>query len=144
VLKEVAKATVETLKPPNGYEDPGPWRRKVWVSLLVIIAVLALHFSIDGGFAARFGISAVVRADQLENRVAQVEGRLNRIEGKQDSALRLALATEICRLYHLRNMAVPGSPLRAQLELSYEEKQNNFSDINEGARYSIVECSPPQ
>lgn len=143
MIEKAGKAVAQSLRPPSGGEDPGPWRRKVWLSLLAIIAILAIHFAWDSGYGKPFGLTPVVRADQLDDRMGKVEGRLDTIEGKQNQSLKLALAQEICRLFHLRNAADSGSQLREQLDKSFEEKQTEFATINRGARYSVAECSPP-
>ena len=65
MIKEI-KDGIRSLVPPANGEDPRPWRINVFVTLLVLIAVLAFHLASVNGYLSGLGIPAVAKADELE------------------------------------------------------------------------------
>jgi len=99
---------------------------------MAIIAVGSFHIAAVKGMIP--GVDGVAHAADIEN----IDRRLTALEEKQNVALRLQLAAEICRVYRLR--AESSSPTRSILDSSLERLQEDYAEVNRGRRYSILEC----
>lgn len=113
---------------------PGsPRTKREWLISIVIFAIVVWILWAMGAMTA-IGFPGLARAENVEK-------RLNSIEAKQDLQLMLALGTEVCRIYYLR-MGAQGLLLQ-QLNQSFDEKQRQYEEVA-GARYPVIECTPPQ
>jgi hypothetical protein len=135
------------LKPPTNGEDPTPWRFKMWGTVLLILALGTLYLLADFGAFERIGISAGARAQDVEQVRSELKADIGRLERKvdaqgetQNEILRLAMITELCRIYWLR-MGESGVLLQ-QLNDTFERLQTNYAALNNGARFPAVECGP--
>ena len=60
-----AAAAARAILPPNGDEDPRPWRINVFFSLLCIWSILGFHIASTSGWLIALGISGVANAGEL-------------------------------------------------------------------------------
>lgn len=90
------------------------------------------------------GIRGFALANEVDEKIAQLDHRLSAIEAKQDIALRIALADEICRLYALRAQNVANPPLWRTLNDTFNARQQDYSAINGGREYDVGQCSAPR
>lgn len=125
MVKTALGLFAEALKSPTA-----AWR-------LLVAGVIAVHIAWACSWLP--GIQGFALAADLDVTKASVDARLKSIEEKQDISLRLALAAEICRIQALRN-STADTALRAQLTRSFDEKQEAYRSVNNGARYPIAEC----
>jgi len=124
----------EALLPPDNGKDPSRWRWKVWATLMAIIAVGSFHIAAVKGMIP--GVDGVAHAADIEN----IDKRLTALEEKQNVALRLQLAAEICRVWRQRQTEA-GTVTRAILDNAFDRLQEDYASVNRGVRYSAVECS---
>ena len=125
MIKEALGLITEALKTPTA-----AWR-------VLVAFVITMHVAWACSWLP--GISGFALAADLEASKLETNSRLSSIEAKQDISLRLALAAEICRIQSLRN-ATADAVMRAQLNRSFDEKQEQYASVNRGARYPIAEC----
>jgi len=124
-MSALVKGVGRALVPPG--IEPDLWWRLV-VSGVLSFLFLAFLWSV-GAFAA-LGFPGLARADKLAE-----------IERKQDMQLRITLAQEVCRLYFLRMDA--SGQLWAQLNDTFDKRQEEYAAVNNGQRYPTSECSRP-
>lgn len=124
----------EALKPPNGDSDPMSWRWKVWFSLMTIFAIGAFHITAEKGLIP--GIDGVAHAGEIKG----IERKLGALEGKQNVALRLQIAAELCRVHRQRG-AEESTFTRGILDNAFARLQEDYASVNSGQRYSIAECA---
>src|SRR5690606_40777124 len=123
----------EALLPPDNGKDASRWRWKVWATLMAIIAVGSFHIAAVKGMIP--GVDGVAHADDIKN----IDKRLTALEEKQNVALRLQLAAEICRVWRQRQTET-GTVTRAILDNAFDRLQEDYASVNRGVRYSAVEC----
>lgn len=124
----------EALLPPDNGKDPSRWRWKVWATLMAIIAVGSFHIAAVKNMIP--GIDGVAHAADIRG----IESRLNSLEEKQNVALRLQLAAEICRVWRQRQTET-STVTRVILDNAFDRLQENYASVNRGVRYSAGECS---
>lgn len=109
---------------------------------IVIIIVVGGHIMWACGWLP--GMPGFALAADVDGKVAQLDARLGTIETKQDIALRIALADEICRLYTLRAANVANPPLWRTLNETFNARQEDYSAVNKGREYDVGQCSAPR
>lgn len=129
-MEKIAKA----LTPPEEGDDPIRWRWKVWVALMVIFGVGGFHIFAEKGLIP--GIDGVAHAGEIRG----IESRMTALEAKQNVALRLQLAAEICRVYRQR-VEETSIFTRGILDSAFDRLQEDYASVNAGNRYSVGECS---
>lgn len=129
-LEKIAKA----LAPPEEGDDPVRWRWKVWGALMTIFVVGTFHITAEKGFIP--GIDGVAHAGEVKG----IEQKLGTLEAKQNVALRLQLAAEICRVYRQRGEET-SIFTRGILDNAFARLQEDYASVNGGTRYSVGECS---
>lgn len=90
------------------------------------------------------GVRGFALAGEVDNKVTQLDSRLAAIETKQNIALRIALADEICRLYTLRAANVANPPLWQTLNATFNARQQDYGAVNDGREYDVGQCSAPR
>jgi hypothetical protein len=90
------------------------------------------------------GIPGFAMAGEVEEKVAQLDSRLGAIESKQDIALRIALADEICRLFELREQSRGNAPLFQTLNEAFNDRQEDYRNVNGARPYDVAQCSAPR
>lgn len=76
---------------------------------VVILLVFGGHVAWACGWLP--GLQGFALVAEVDSKIAQLDSRLGAIETKQDIALRIALADEICRLYALRGQSAGNDAL---------------------------------
>lgn len=109
---------------------------------VVIIMVVGGHIAWACGWLP--GLRGFALAGEVDAKVAQIDSRLGAIETKQDIALRIALADEICRLHALRDANVTNPPLWRTLNDTFNARQEDYRAVNNGNEYAIAQCSAPR
>jgi len=102
---------------------------------LLVTVVIGVH--IAWACSLLPGIAGFAMAEEVDD----VKGRLTEIEKKQDIALRIALAEEICRLYTLRAANENNQALWRTLNATFNDRQEDYRAVNDGQPYNIGECS---
>lgn len=108
----------------------------------VIVLVIGGHIAWACGVIP--GVQGFAVAGEVDAKVAQLDARLGAIETKQDIALRIALADEICRLYALRAANTANPDLWRTLNETFNQRQENYRAVNSGADYDVGQCSAPR
>lgn len=131
-IEKIANALV----PPEGEGDRAlnRWRWKVWFALMSIMAVGSFHIAADKGLLP--GIDGVAYAGDIKG----IEQKLGGLEHKQNVALRLQLAAEICRVYH-QAVEEPNPFTKQILNTAFARLQEDYASVNAGSRYSVGECA---
>lgn len=130
-----AEKLVGALFPPKeGSAEAVAWRWKVWATLMALVSVVSFHIAADKGLIR--GVDGVAHAADVRG----IESRLNSLEEKQNVALRLQLAAEICRVWRQRQTET-GAATRAILDNAFDRLQEDYASVNRGFRYSVGECS---
>lgn len=135
-VREIARDAWGFFKPPrtgNAAEDA--WRMKIVASLAMLFGLVGAHAYLTDTMP--WGGAVAKAADQRE-----LGSKLDTLLAQNTKQYKISLGQEICRLYRLRNMAPPNSALWSQLDRNYEEKQGEYSDLNERVRYPVAECMP--
>jgi hypothetical protein len=129
-MEKIANA----LTPPRDGEDPTHWRWKVWLAIMSMMAIGFFHVVAEKGLIP--GIDGAAHAGEIKG----IERRMTALEAKQNVALRLQLAAEICRVYRQR---VDEESLftRGILDNAFDRLQEEYASVNAGNRYSVGECS---
>lgn len=109
---------------------------------LLVTLIVGLHITWACGYLP--GIRGFALAGEVDAKVAGLDARLATIETKQNIALRIALADEICRLYALRASNVANPPLWRTLNDTFNARQQDYSAVNEGREYDVGQCSAPR
>lgn len=109
---------------------------------VVILLLIGGHISWACGWIP--GIDGFALAGEVDDKIAQLDERLGQIESKQDIALRIALADEICRLYALRAENAANPPLWRTLNDTFNARQVDYARVNEGRQYDVGQCSAPR
>jgi len=102
---------------------------------VVVIMVGGGHIAWACGWLP--GIQGFAMAGEVEG----LENKLVAIETKQNIALRIALADEICRLHALRDQNVSNQPLWQTLNETFNNRQEDYRAVNNGVEYAISQCS---
>jgi hypothetical protein len=130
VVKDMLAAAVAAVNSPVAV-----WR-------LFVLFVVGGHIAWACGLIP--GIRGFALANEVDEKIAQLDHRLSAIETKQDIALRIALADEICRLYSLRAANTANPDLWRTLNETFNQRQENYRAVNNGADYDVGQCSAPR
>lgn len=108
---------------------------KVVYSLLLLAALQLGHMWVSETMPWQGGTA---KAGELSS----VEEKLDRLLEQSTTDLKLSLGQEICRLYFAR-MEANSPAVDGILSESYDEKQAEYAELNEGRRYNVDECQRP-
>ena len=106
---------------------------------LLATVIICVHIAWACGWLP--GIQGFALAENVEEENKTIRSRLTAIESKQDIALRIALADEICRLFTLRSANVANPPLWRTLNDTFNARQEDYAQISEGRAYDVAQCS---
>lgn len=125
--KELFALIAEAVKSPTV-----AWR-------LIVTLIVGVHIAWACGWLP--GIQGFALAAEVDDETTTIKSRLTAIETKQDIALRIALADEICRLYALRDQSVSQPTLWRTLNDTFNDRQEDYAAINSGREYDVSQCS---
>jgi hypothetical protein len=111
---------------------PAAWR-------VIILLILFGHIAWACNWLP--GVQGFALASEVDKQIKQLDSRLGMIETKQDIALRIALADEICRLYALRAESTTNPSLWRTLNETFNSRQEDYRAVNDGSEYVIAQCS---
>lgn len=133
-VREIARDAWGFFKPPmSGNSAEDAWRMKVVGSLALLAFALGGHMFLSDTLPWS---GPVARAGEQK----EIKDTLAALLAQNTKNYKISLGQEICRVYRLRNMAARDSLLWIQLNGNYEEKQTEYTGLNKGLRYPVVEC----
>lgn len=109
-MKDYAKSALNLLTPPGEDQDATTWRWAVFVSIIVLACVIGVHLAAANGMLARFGISGIAYAsdvDSINQRSVsilyaiyspQVRAKVRQRCDTNDAAARERINTELSRI----------------------------------------------